>query len=304
MEIILHIGAHRTGTSSLQHWMAANAGPLAAAGTAVWGPKRTRVGLFEGLIKNPAKVTRDVERAADLSAARIAEEIRLLEASGMTRLIVSEENMPGSIRNNLLTASLYPDAAPRLVRIAEAFGGRVTRVALSIRGYGDWWSSTLAFAVGRGGAMPDASRLQALLRNRHGWTDVARATRRAFPEATLTVWPFESLGGYATRQFHALTEGAPLPSGVSPDLAPRNASPDRPTLRRRLARRGEPGAAAAIGAGEGRWMPFSESERATLGQHYAEDLAWFRSGTLPGMSFIESEVTGSMGAAPCGMTGE
>lgn len=295
LEIILHIGAHRTGTSSLQHWMAANAVPLAAAGTVVWGPARTRGGLFEGLVKHPARVTPEVARAAGRAAAAITAELDGLAATGVTRLIVSEENMLGSIRNNLAEARLYPDATPRLARIAAAFGGRVSRVALAVRGYDDWWSSVLAFAVGRGSSVPAPEALSSLARQREGWPEVARAVQQAFPAAPLTVWPFEAFGGAAPRQFRALTGGVPLPHGLSPGLPPRNVAPDRSTLRRRLTRRGETEAAAAIGAGEGRWMPFSEPDRRALGRKYAEDLDWFRSGALAGMTFTEEVATESAG---------
>ena len=49
MDILLHVGAHRTGTTSFQRYLADHADPIAAQGTCVWGPRQTRGGLFAGL---------------------------------------------------------------------------------------------------------------------------------------------------------------------------------------------------------------------------------------------------------------
>ena len=49
MEIVLHIGAHRTATTSFQAYMRGNAPGLVQGGVAFWGPLRTRNGLFSGL---------------------------------------------------------------------------------------------------------------------------------------------------------------------------------------------------------------------------------------------------------------
>ena len=50
MDIILHLGAHRTATTSFQHYLRANAAGLGAAGIGVWGPETTRDGLLAGVI--------------------------------------------------------------------------------------------------------------------------------------------------------------------------------------------------------------------------------------------------------------
>ena len=51
MEVILHIGAHRTGTTSLQRAVQRNRKKLADNGVAFWGAQITRGGRFSGLLR-------------------------------------------------------------------------------------------------------------------------------------------------------------------------------------------------------------------------------------------------------------
>ncbi len=53
MRLILHIGAHRTGTTSFQSYMRRHSAELSDAGIGFWGPVRTRKGLFSGIQPTP-----------------------------------------------------------------------------------------------------------------------------------------------------------------------------------------------------------------------------------------------------------
>ena len=53
MEIILHLGAHRTASTSFQYYLRKNGARLAASGIGVWGPCQTRNGLMEGVLPRP-----------------------------------------------------------------------------------------------------------------------------------------------------------------------------------------------------------------------------------------------------------
>jgi hypothetical protein len=50
MDVVLHVGAHRTASTTFQKTLGANGAALAEAGVVYWGPKCTRAGLFDGLI--------------------------------------------------------------------------------------------------------------------------------------------------------------------------------------------------------------------------------------------------------------
>jgi len=108
VKIILHLGAHRTATTTLQSGLERNATGLADLGLAVWTPRRTRSGLFSGLIHKPEDVTERIERLGHRATGVIRIEIERLARQGMRQLLISEENMLGAARNNLRCERLYP----------------------------------------------------------------------------------------------------------------------------------------------------------------------------------------------------
>jgi hypothetical protein len=290
MDVILHIGAHRTGTSSLQAWLMQNEEVLADTGTAVWGPERTRAGLFAGLIKRPDLVNGEDERAARRAATRIRMEIDRLEEAGVQRLIVSEENVMGTMPVCLDHATLYPDLRGRLDRVAEAFGPHLTGVALSVRRSDQWWASVLAVAQARGADAPGARLLDRLAQHPRSWRRVVQVVRSAFG-LPVTVWSFEGLLGAHAAQLRAMAPGAGLPSGLYEQHCVRNAAP-------RVAAWGQ--GAPATG-GNTRYMPFSTRQRGEMTLRYLEDLAWLRSAP-PGVVYVEMDAE-TPGAHP-GMAAE
>lgn len=271
VEVILHVGAHRTGTTSLQSWLLQNADALEGAGIAVWGPDRTRGGLFAGLMKRPDAVTLADDLQAQRSAVRIRDELDRLAGAGIRQLIVSEENMIGTMPICLDHATIYPDARARLDRIAAAFDGAVTGVGLALRSYDDWWASVLATAAGPGVAQTDV--LHRLAGHPRGWQRIIATLAEAFPDAHRIVWPFEALVGRHGAQLRLLTGGAALPPGLYEERRARNA---------RL--RALPGGGAADA---GAPVPFAPAQRAALRARYEQDLAWLRAG-VAGVIYTET----------------
>lgn len=285
LDVILHIGAHRTGTTSLQGWLLQNEDALRGCAVACWGPDRTRAGLFAGLIKRPDAITAEDERQARRSVTRIRMEMDRLRDAGCTRLIVSEENILGSMLNNIDMLTLYPDARARLDRFAEAFDGTVTGLVLAMRRYDLWWSSVLSTGLGRGADLPDAASLDRVAHHPRGWSRLVDVLAEAFPGVRRSVWPFEALAGQAQAQVQGLI-GGPLPAGLYLPARPRNASPGPAALAALAAARGQ--ALPSGPADAGRWMPFSPSQRALMATRYDHDLAVLRNRAGQGITLVEN----------------
>lgn len=272
MDVILHLGAHRTATTTFQTFLARNARPLAEAGVEVWTPDRTRAGLFAGLIQRPQGLTDAEERRVQRSAGVIAVELERLERRGVRTLIVSEENMVGTLRVNLRDAALYPEALVRAARFRAAFGGRVTQVAMAVRGYDAYWASALASVVAQGRPVPMAGLLNRLVASPRTWREVLSDVAHVFPGVPLTVWPFERLGTQPDAQLRHLT-GLGLP-GLTGQRDWFNPSPRRDKLRMILRLRGERDLATTLPEGDGRWMPFTTDQQAVMRARYSRDIAW------------------------------
>lgn len=269
MDVILHIGAHRCATTTFQHYLRQNADRLAADGTGFWGPRRTRNGLFRGLLPTPGPATgRDLRRRA---VGRVRLNLARTALGGTRRLVVSDENMLGSMRQNLRQAELYPDAGERIARYGEAFDGNISDVVLNIRSPELWWSSALGYGLTRGFGLPGEVALDWIAQSRRSWRDVIADIGCALPGARLWVLPFEIFAGRPEAQLEAVT-GRPAPHEHSRDWL--NATPRLPELREIL----PPRLAQALPGGEGRWTPFAPDQAAALRETYADDLMWLAAG--------------------------
>ena len=54
MDVILHLGAHRTGSTTFQSYMRRSHSELSSSKVGYWGPQRTRQGLFAGIVPSPS----------------------------------------------------------------------------------------------------------------------------------------------------------------------------------------------------------------------------------------------------------
>jgi hypothetical protein len=292
MDVILHIGAQRTASTTFQHYMRCNADTLRRQGIGFWGPLRTRRGgLLAGIVPVKGPVTD--ERQFTLARGRIAVQCEKAEQRGIKTLIISDENMLGNVRQNLRDTSLYRDGAERMARFAAAFDGRVTRVVTAIRSLDAYWASSLAYGVGRGHAMPGPDELDRIVTQTRSWRDVIEEASRAFAGAELQVQCHEAHAGRPERRLWHMADGA-----VEPPLKEArlwlNRAPDLARLRRILAARDI--APDALPSGEGRWNPFDDLHVAALRETYADDLFWLRAGADGKAKLIEEMQPDTSGA--------
>lgn len=276
MDIILHVGVHRTGTTTFQSYLRRNREALFDLRLAVWEPEQLRGGLANGMFGQGGPLTPDKMRKAGRAAGLIRLEIRRLERLGVDRLLVSEENMIGSVRDNLHRLSLYSQASPRLARFAEVFGPHCSRIAISIRSYENYWSSALAYAVPGGLRWPDAELLDRLVAQPRRWRHVIEEVTTLLPAAECVVLPFEVLAGQPQAQLSAAL-GEPVPP-LADARQWLHRSPNRDMLRQVLKDRGQRALARALGEKPERWQPFGPDQVVVLQAHYAEDLDWLRAG--------------------------
>lgn len=273
MDIVFHLGAHRTATTSLRHLAQARAAALAASGAAIWGPQVTRNGLLSGL--QPMPGGDPVAAQAARASGRIALRLTQAQEAGLTRIVVSDGNMLGAPRTCLRRHRLYPDAGERVARLAHAFGGRITRAVLSIRAQDAWWASVLACAVARGHRLPSASDLDRVVTAGRRWRDVIADVAWTLPSAEIVVLPHEEFAGAPATRLAWITGLTDIGCGLGrAEWLSRR--PDLDVLRRTVVGRG--GDAGHLPKGRGRWEPFSAVQAAALKEAYEDDLFWLHAG--------------------------
>ncbi|MEM5519752.1 hypothetical protein [Sulfitobacter sp. AS59] len=269
MDIILHVGAHRTATTSFQRYLRDNSDAIAASKTGIWGPLRTRKGLFSGIFPGPKMQGRSPERVK----GRVALQLARARENGVARLLVSEENMIGSSRHCVRTGVLFPAAGDRMARYCAAFDGNITRIILNIRSPETWWSSAAAYAISRGHGVPSPSKLDKIAASQRSWRDVITDLACAVPNAEIKVATFEE---YAGRPDALLAEATGVAAPVDRDHHWLNRAPDLPALRAMLAERGQD--PDLLPDETGRWNPFNDAQAAALRETYSDDLFWLTAG--------------------------
>jgi hypothetical protein len=194
MDLILHIGAHRTGSTAFEQSLSINAARLVKEGVTLWSPRDLR-GLagFADLPQMASAPMGDKDAAAGLAAARAVIARAMAGQPGKT-LVLSEENMLGSMGLNLRKRSLYPTARARLLAYAAALPQVPRRVGLGIRSYAGFWVSSYLYVLRRR-ALVHFDQIAAELANApRGWREVVADVRHAFPESEICLWSAETLG--------------------------------------------------------------------------------------------------------------
>lgn len=194
MDLILHFGAHRCATSSFQEYMSINSVALKRQGIGYWGPERTR----ENGLNSLRNLTTEV-------CNRIFHDLDVFERNGISQLVISEENFVGTMSTNFRFKALYPNAKERAQFLADAFNGRVTKIALNIRALDTYWSSAEAYRHKRGHARVSPAGWTQIVQNRRRWQDVIIDITSAFPDALMLVLPFEDFAGNPDDQLHQIT---------------------------------------------------------------------------------------------------
>lgn len=294
MQIILHLGAQRSATTTFQHYMRRHADRLGALGVGFWGPGRLReAGLFQGLYAGPSgRVS-----AAAVAAAkpRIAAALALAGARGVRWLVISDENMLGSVKGNIRHRALYPDCATRLQGFAEALGCPVDKVLLGLRPLPDYWTSALAYGVKRGCEVPSEAVRHEISTSERSWRDVICDISTVMPEAQIEVHRFADFAGAPDARLAALIGSYQQPPRASAAVR-KNEAPDLAALRASLAERGVP--SGGLPKSEGRWQPFTQDQIAALAERHSDDIFWCAAGASGLAKLIERKTLEDVGINP------
>lgn len=293
--IKLHIGAHRTGTTSLQAALHAHRQSLSARGVGYWGPSAMRAKRFPGVFrwfKGPT-LTPAEQGACEIIATEniplLSQRLRNQRHLGHEKIIISDENILGDMKINLQTKALYPDAAHRLALFSRIFGPYISRISLTIRSYDSYWRSLLAHQIAKGGAAPTAQMLDALATQPKRWLDVVADVQTAFPEAEIRVMRFEDWIAAPNAQIEAVF-GAPL--GLPTRVAARlNPSKNKAHLHRILLKNGHESAAKKLGADDEPYLPFSPAHIAQMQADYRSDVAELQQGQLARVRLLKPAET-------------
>lgn len=262
LEVVLHVGAHRTGTSALQRSLGRQPQRLAAAGITFWGPQALRGGKIAGLLatgESAALTGQDSPGGGEGSNGFLA------GVPPAHRLILSDENMAGTMYRNWTQGTLYPEVSGQLRAVLHLLPAPPAAIHLTLRDFAGYWQSVFAHLQRvRRVSLFEAARLSASAGN--SWLPALRAVRAACPEAPLHVARYDRT---AAHRVMAALVGPEAARTLRPPLQGVNAS--RPA------------------GGDKTGARFSADEAERLDRAFEADWAEIVRGAVPGVVVMADE---------------
>lgn len=289
MRIELHLGVHKTATTSLQrYWLACS---IARPGTVLCPPlAEVRTELTPACHQGGPR-----NKPADIAARQRAAAAWLKRQGGETdALLLSEENLIGSCERIFAQSALYAGAQGRLQRLAELMAGHQVRIWLSVRHYGDFLRSAYCETLRHGAYLPFREVYSGMDFAQRGWEHVVRDVQAAFPGVPVLCWGYEGFDRLRPAITAAIF-GAKVSELPEPDVQRDRASFSRMAMRlldeihERLggdeATRVRPLVERIVaGANMPSFDPWSEDERQRFAAAYEKSIAAIRQ--LPGVNWL------------------
>ena len=193
-EIILHLGAHRTGSTHVQGVMGKNAALLAQAG--IGAPPQP-------LIK--AAFTKPLGRRLPMIPGGFSKLMKESGLSGLDTIVISDENLLGFLNNIFAHGLFYPETARRLRRLQQMLPVAPSKVVIAIRPYDSYFASAYGRWISPGRmVLPRATVAELVLGLTRGWSDVLTDVATAFPTAELVISEYSPDRRFAPSQLAAI----------------------------------------------------------------------------------------------------
>lgn len=283
VDLVLHLGAHKTASTYLQHRLAANAHVLSRHGITFVPPQEYRPAVHAAalpirFLNNMHALRRQRRRHASYKLLAAA------ETRGHTRFVLSEENLIGNPDRLMRGSWFYDRARKEIEEIIGFTGQRPVQALLAIRNYADFYPSAYGEVLKLRGFMPfDDARRHRIVEQTRGWPDLVADVLAALPTGSrLSVWQHEAMASHEQQileQFVGRTAAG--------DLDPLDDRPQQGVSARAIAHLHHVSARGArIGRkrllrvikenpkrkGHAAFDPWSAEERRHLNARYAADL--------------------------------
>ncbi len=188
MRTIVHIGAHRTGTTSIQTALSENSDRLHDEGITAITAVGAREILFDPLQKYAESQDETKKQYRD-SLSIIFDQINKVSKNSST-LIYSEENLTGDMDVVFEGHPFGARAVENLEALSE-FIGDDFEIVLSIREYASYFNSIFTYKYGKSLFHSFDHYRDMFLTCKSGWYDLTSRLQKKFPKTMITIVPFE-----------------------------------------------------------------------------------------------------------------
>lgn len=282
IKTFVHLGAHRTGSSSFQVFLGHNRVLLKQAGFNLIYPDRDgAIGGYSRRIDLPSQsIAPEKHRPYFRHFVKpMQQRFGQMQQSGCIKTILSEENILGRM-GLFFRGRFYPQAGLRLDLVQHGLQQPIDNALLVVRNYGDLYQSSAAMLAQIRERPPFEQTVQNLMEMQTGWPDLVNRLLRRGHVKKITVVPYEHRGDDAN--LLQLLCGERL-ARLEPAPHRPNISPSAPALEE-LQKRYIAGENLSIeqreniiaeypqGKGGNRYDPFTKIQKTTLTERYKQDL--------------------------------
>jgi hypothetical protein len=202
----IHLGTHKTATTFIQNWLSQHQALLMANQIATIPLNMLRgqfTPTFWGFVYGQAAWSPALaQQLRAIIDANIVAAGFDLQATRL--LILSDENLLGSLSTLTNKGLLYPDLATRMARLAAVFEGCVIQPFLALRSYSEFYPSAYAETLRAGHIKPFAEYMDGLDLTGNSWLGVVDAVESVF--GSVALWPYELFRDNATTVLSALLQ--------------------------------------------------------------------------------------------------
>tara|TARA_R110000787_G_scaffold103812_10_gene210443 strand:- start:1674 stop:2561 length:888 start_codon:yes stop_codon:yes gene_type:complete len=189
--LYLHLGAHRTGTSSFQMMLSQNRALLTSAGFDLAYPGRDDIPQGTLGLRLPAP--RAVEQWESKFVPLCERELQRHATDGSHAMILSEENIPGRMIH-FAAGQFYPAAQARMQTLAAAAQAPVVRAVLVVRDYRALFVSAWRKRAEDNKASPFKTGRYNMLHMDRGWPELVRLIQEHLKPQELVVIDYPRRG--------------------------------------------------------------------------------------------------------------
>ena len=189
--VFIHLGAHRTGTSSFQLCLHENRDRLVRAGIDPAYPGRD--GIASGNLALRLPSLRHGMRRQDDFAERVREMVAAHSPDPCRSLLLSEENILGPMIH-FFSGQFYPAADARLAALRQGLGAAEIAAVLVVRPYDELFRSAYRKRAEDKPCPPFAQIAPALVEMDRGWPDSVAAIQTHLAPARLTIVDYPARG--------------------------------------------------------------------------------------------------------------
>lgn len=241
-KIILHLGAHRTGTTAFQNYLRQNSQILRRHGVGILCPQRSR------------------EKPIDAYRPEMPIEI------------ISDENLLGYMGLNIQKAELYPNIPEMMLRLGDKLE-LIDTIYLSVRRQSEYFTSAIAYRSGyENYTLPSEDTLAQIAHAARGWRDVVRELRQIFPgRVRIYIREFRFKLENPKRQLMNIVDW-PFLTETKVNRSKINESKSEAEIRKNLHKNGFLKAADRVMAMNS-FMPFTAEEVEAMGKQYDRDIS-------------------------------